>query len=50
MNTNRYPTDDITVRKAIIHGIDKGKFIEEEVRFDKSSSHFHLESMLRIQP
>lgn len=30
MNTARAPTDDIRVRQAIIHAIDKNKFIEEE--------------------
>ncbi len=30
MNTNRAPTNDINVRKAIIHAIDKGRFIEDE--------------------
>lgn len=29
-NTARAPTDDIRVRQAIIHAIDKNKFIEEE--------------------
>ena len=30
MNTNRTPTDDITIRKAIIHGINKAEFIDSE--------------------
>ena len=30
MNTNRTPTDDIEVRKAIIHAVDKGRFLEAE--------------------
>lgn len=30
LNTNKAPTSDITLRKAIIHAINKGKFIEEE--------------------
>eukprot|EP00536_Pseudo-nitzschia_multiseries_P000903 jgi/Psemu1/294211/fgenesh1_pm.11_\ len=30
MNTNQAPTDDIDVRKAIIHAIDKTTFIETE--------------------
>lgn len=30
MNTNKAPTWDINVRKAIIHAIDKGRFIESE--------------------
>ena len=30
MNTNKSPTDDINVRKAIIHAVNKGRFIEEE--------------------
>ena len=30
MNTNREPTNDINVRKAIIHGINKAEFIDKE--------------------
>ena len=30
MNTNRTGTDDVQVRKAIIHAINKARFIEEE--------------------
>ncbi|KAG7369619.1 nickel-binding periplasmic protein precursor [Nitzschia inconspicua] len=30
MNTNKEPTNDITVRQAIIHAVNKGRFIEEE--------------------
>ena len=30
MNTNKAPTNDINVRKAIIHAVNKGRFIEEE--------------------
>lgn len=30
LNTGRVPTNDITTRRAIIHAINKGKFIEEE--------------------
>lgn len=30
MNTNKAPTDDITVRRAIIHAVDKSRFIEKE--------------------
>lgn len=29
-NSNKAPTDDIIVRQAIIHSIDKNKFLEEE--------------------
>jgi nickel transport system substrate-binding protein len=29
-NSNRAPTDDITVRRAIIHAIDKAAFLEKE--------------------
>ena len=30
LNTGRVPTNDISTRRAIIHAINKGKFIEEE--------------------
>lgn len=30
MNANKGPTDDINVRKAIVHGIDKAEFIDQE--------------------
>ena len=30
MNTNKYPTSDIKVRQAIIHAVNKGRFIEDE--------------------
>jgi len=30
MNTNKHPTSDIKVRQAIIHAINKGRFIEDE--------------------
>ena len=30
MNTGRVPTNDIATRRAIIHAINKGKFIDEE--------------------
>lgn len=30
MNTNMAPTDDIDVRKAVIHAIDKAEFVEKE--------------------
>ncbi|KAL3927422.1 MAG: hypothetical protein SGBAC_013094 [Bacillariaceae sp.] len=30
MNTNKEPTNDINVRKAIIHAVNKGRFIEDE--------------------
>jgi ABC-type transport system substrate-binding protein len=30
LNTNKEPTNDINVRKAIIHAVNKGRFIEEE--------------------
>jgi ABC-type transport system substrate-binding protein len=30
MNTNKPPTNDITIRKAIIHAVDKGRFIDKE--------------------
>ncbi|CAB9507387.1 Extracellular solute-binding protein, family 5 [Seminavis robusta] len=30
MNTQKSPTDDISVRRSVIHGIDKSTFLEEE--------------------
>lgn len=30
MNTNKAPTNDINMRKAIIHAVNKGRFIEDE--------------------
>lgn len=30
MNTNKYPTSDIKIRQAIIHAVNKERFIEEE--------------------
>jgi len=30
MNTNKYPTNDMNARKAIIHVVNKGRLIEEE--------------------
>ena len=30
MNTNKAPTSDIVTRRAIIHAVDKSRFIKEE--------------------